>query len=574
MGRQKRPQHRSVLPILEHGCTPFGPEGRDRYIWCTLLFTPAQHLYADLNPLPFLMNRTDFLTQLDTTETWDLIVIGGGATGLGVAIEAASRRYKTLLLEQHDFAKGTSSRSTKLVHGGVRYLQQGNLTLVLEALRERGRLLKNAPHLVRNLPFIVPNYDWWEGPFYGIGLKLYDMLAGRAGFGTSKNLSRTDTLEHLPTLEPEGLRGGVIYHDGQFDDARLAVNMAQTASELGATVLNYVKVTGLTKSNDTISGVTANDTLDGRAYALKARVVVNATGVFTDSIRRMDNPEAHTMVSPSQGVHVVLDRSFLPGDSAIMVPRTDDGRVLFAIPWHNRVVVGTTDTPVDEATLEPRAFQEEVDFILKHAARYLTQDPEPSDVRSVFAGLRPLVKSGEGSNTAALSRDHTLHLDRSGLVTITGGKWTTYRKMAEDTVDQAAVIGQLEERPSVTRDLHLHGWHPNAAAFGTLAHYGADAPLVQVVMAEQPHWHEPLHPALPYTAGEVIWAVRHELAQTVEDVLSRRTRALLLDARASMEMAEQVAQLMAGELGRDEVWIKRQVHEYRTLASGYILADA
>lgn len=519
------------------------------------------------------MNRSSFLSHLDTTDTWDFIIIGGGATGLGVAIEAASRRYKTLLLEQHDFAKGTSSRSTKLVHGGVRYLQQGNLSLVLEALRERGRLLKNAPHLVQNLPFIVPNYDWWEGPFYGIGLKLYDMLAGRAGFGPSKNLSREVTLEHLPTLEPEGLRGGVIYFDGQFDDARLAVNMAQTASELGGTVLNYVKVTGLTKSEGTIDGVTANDMLGGRAYALKARVVINATGVFTDNIRRMDDPNAHTMISPSQGVHVVLDRAFLPGDSAIMVPKTDDGRVLFAIPWHNRVVVGTTDTPVDEASLEPRAFEEEVDFILTHAARYLTQDPSRTDVLSVFAGLRPLVKSGDGSNTAALSRDHTLHLDRSGLVTITGGKWTTYRKMAHDTVDQASVIAQLEERPSVTHDLHLHGWHPNAEAFGSLSHYGTDAPLVQTVMAEKPHWHELLHPNLPYTAGEVIWAVRNEMAQTVEDVLARRTRSLLLDARASIEIAERVAQLMAEECGYDATWIVRQVAHYTTLASGYLLTE-
>lgn len=519
------------------------------------------------------MNRSAFLNRLDTTDTWDFIIIGGGATGLGVAIEAASRRYKTLLLEQHDFAKGTSSRSTKLVHGGVRYLQQGNLSLVLEALRERGRLLKNAPHLVRNLPFIVPNYDWWEGPFYGIGLKLYDMLAGRAGFGPSKNLSREDTLEHLPTLEPEGLRGGVIYFDGQFDDARLAINMAQTASELGATMLNYVKVTGLTKSEGTIDGVTANDVLDGRAYALKGRVVINATGIFTDSVRRMDDPNAHTMIQPSQGVHVVLDQSFLPGDSAIMVPKTDDGRVLFAIPWHDRVVVGTTDTPVDAPTLEPRAFDEEVDFILTHAARYLTKDPTKADVLSVFAGLRPLVKSAEGGDTAALSRDHTLHLDRSGLVTITGGKWTTYRKMAQDTVDQATIIAQLEERPSVTRDLHLHGWHPNADAFGTLAHYGADAPLVQTVMAEKADWHEPLHPNLPYTAGEVIWAVRHEMAQTVEDVLSRRTRSLLLDARASLAIAERVAQLMAAELGYDDAWIKRQLHDYQRLASGYLVTD-
>lgn len=520
------------------------------------------------------MHRTDALQSVATHDApWDFIIIGGGATGLGTALEAASRGYDTLLLEQSDFAKGTSSRSTKLVHGGVRYLQQGNISLVLEALKERGLLLKNAPHLVRNLSFVVPNYDWWEGPFYGIGLKLYDMLAGQQGFGRSKLLSREDTLEHLPTLEPEGLRGGVIYYDGQFDDARLAINMAQTFVEQGGTAVNYMPVTDLTKSNGVVDGVIARDLEANRTYELKAKVVINATGVFTDRIRRMDNPDCAPMMRPSQGVHIVLDKSFLPGDSAIMVPKTDDGRVLFAIPWHDRVVVGTTDTAVNDTALEPRPQQEELDFLLTHAARYLVKNPAPEDVLSTFAGLRPLVSSGENEeDTAELSRDHVLHISPSALVTITGGKWTTYRKMAEDTIDQAAVLAQLEERPSVTPNLHIHGWHQHADQFGALQHYGSDAPAIEELLRDRPKLEAPLHPNLPYCAAEVVWAARREMARTVDDVLARRTRALLLNARASMEIAPEVAQLMATELDRDAEWIDQQVADFRTLAQGYLAA--
>ncbi|MCB0750932.1 MAG: glycerol-3-phosphate dehydrogenase/oxidase, partial [Ignavibacteriae bacterium] len=374
------------------------------------------------------MNRNEMLAKLELTKLWDFIIIGGGATGIGCAIEAASRGYKTLLLEQSDFAKGTSGRSTKLVHGGVRYLQQGNISLVLEALKERGVLRRNAPHLVHDLPFIVPNYDWWEGPFYGIGLKLYDALAGKEGFGPSKLLSKEETLKHIPTIEQEGLRGGVIYYDGQFDDARLAINMAETAYEQGATLLNYVKVTSLNKNEDMICGVDAIDLETNKKYSISAKVVINATGVFTDSIRKMDEPECKNIIVSGQGVHIVLDNSFLPGDSAIMVPETDDGRVLFAIPWHKNILVGTTDTPVNKFLLEPTPFEEEIEFLLSHTARYLTKDPTRKDIKSIFAGLRPLVKSGEEENTAAISRDHTLNISRSGLITITGGKWTTYRK--------------------------------------------------------------------------------------------------------------------------------------------------
>ena len=503
-------------------------------------------------------------------KSWDIIVIGGGATGLGSAIEAASRGYRTLLVEAGDFARGTSSRSTKLVHGGVRYLQQGNISLVLEALKERGLLRDNAPHLVHDLPFVVPNYDWWEAPFYGAGLRIYDVLAGKLGFGVSRNLTVDETLERLPTLETKGLRGGVIYHDGQFDDARLAIDMAQTAAALGATVVNYVRVTALTKSNDVVDGVVALDEESGHEHELKAKVVINATGPFTDAVRQLDEEGAKPMIRPSQGVHLVLDRAFLPGDSAIMVPHTDDGRVLFAIPWHERVVVGTTDTPIDEVSFEPLPLDDEIDFLLEHTARYLTKDPTEDDILSAFAGIRPLVSMSPEDDTAAISRDHTIHISRSGLLTIAGGKWTTYRKMAEDTIDQAATLGALEEKLSITKTLRLHGYHQNASQFGELAHYGADAPLVRDLLRFDTRFDEPLHDDSTVKVGEVIWAARHEMARTVEDFLSRRTRSLLLGAETAIAMAPRVAALMAEELARDDNWIQNEVRAFEELARGYL----
>jgi glycerol-3-phosphate dehydrogenase len=517
------------------------------------------------------MDRSHSIQTIENTAgPWDVVVIGGGATGLGAAVDAASRGYKTVLLEQHDFAKGTSSRSTKLVHGGVRYLQQGNVSLVLEALRERGLLIQNAPHLVHNQSFIVPTYAWWGGPFYGVGMKVYDLLAGKLGLGPSKILSREETLRRIPTLEPEGLRGGVIYHDGQFDDSRLAINLAQTVVDLGGTPVNYMKVISLLKSNDLVQGVRTLDVETGREYEIKGRVVINATGVFTDQILKMDDPGAARLVAPSQGVHLVFDREFLPGDSAIMVPHTDDGRVLFAVPWHGKVVVGTTDTPVPEATLEPRALDHEIEFILKHAARYLTRDPKREDARSVFAGLRPLVKPADGRKTAAISRDHFLVVSTSGLVTITGGKWTTYRKMGEDTINQAAQVAGLEERECSTQNLRVHGWLQNVERNDSLRSYGSDAEAIRNTIRKQPALGEHLHSNLPYLKVAALWAVRHEMARTVEDVLARRTRALLLDARASIEAAPAVAEIMSVELRRDEPWRKNQVTEYTSLARGYL----
>lgn len=519
------------------------------------------------------MRREKAIDRIENTKSWDFLVIGGGATGLGVAVDAAARGYSTLLVEQNDFAKGTSSRSTKLVHGGVRYLKQGNISLVLEALRERGLLCENAPHLVHHLSFIVPIYSWWEGPFYGIGMKIYDRLAGKLGLNPSEILSREETLRRIPTLEPSGLQRGVEYYDGQFDDSRLAVNLAQTIFDLGGTAVNYMPVSALLKEEDLIVGAVVRDLESGQEHTVHAKAVVNATGVFTDSIRKMDEPEARSIVSASQGSHVVLPKSFLPGASAIMVPHTPDGRVLFAVPWHDHVVVGTTDVAVENIQHEPTPMDEEIGFILTNAAKYLSKAPTRKDVLSVFAGLRPLVKVGDAKSTAALSRDHTILISNSGLLTIAGGKWTTFRKMAEDAVDQAQTMAGLDERPCKTVHLQIHGWTKQAIDSPNLSVYGADAQGVQDLAAAEPALGEKLHPELPYIKAEVVWAVREEMARTVEDVLSRRTRGLLLGARASVEAAPVVADLIARELGKDKAWQDQAVADYKSVAQGYILQD-
>lgn len=519
------------------------------------------------------MNRPEICNRIRShSAAWDIIVVGGGATGVGVAIDAAARGYEVLLVEQSDFGKGASSRSTKLIHGGVRYLEHGNLSLVMEALRERGLLLRNAPHLVKNLGFVVPNYDWWEAPFYGIGLKVYDLLAGKYGFGASRILSREEIREYLPAIEPTGLRGGVLYFDGQFDDSRLLINMVATAFKQGATLLNYAAAEALTKDNQgCVNGVVAVDAETGEEFRATAKAVINATGAFGDNLRRKADPAAEPLITPSQGIHLVFDRSFLPGTTAILVPHTSDGRVMFAIPWHGHTLVGTTDTPLAEPTLEPVAMEQEVDYLLSTSSRYLARKPTHADVLSVFAGIRPLVRSGAGSRTAALSRDHVVHIDNSGLITICGGKWTTYRKMAEDCVNQAATLAQLEERPSITDHLRIHGFHDSAQEFGDLAIYGSDAPEILGLAGEDPSLAARLHPGLPYIAAEVVWAVRREMARTLEDVLARRTRALFLNSSAALKIAPAVAELMAREMGTGEVWISRQLATFGTIASNYHL---
>ncbi|MBZ9750256.1 glycerol-3-phosphate dehydrogenase/oxidase [Deinococcus sp. HMF7604] len=510
--------------------------------------------------------RASALAQATDGHLWDLLVIGGGASGLGTALDAATRGYRVLLLEAHDYAKGTSSRSTKLVHGGVRYLAQGNVSLVREALHERGLLRRNAPHLVRDLGFLIAAYRPWALPFYGVGLKLYDLLAGRLNLRASRLVGRQEALNLAPTLTREALKGGVLYFDGQFDDSRLAVTLLCTLESFGGVALNHAPVVSLVQEGGRVVGARFRDAEGGQDHEVRARAVVNATGVFVDEVRRMEQPDAPAMLSPSQGVHVVVPRHFLPGDSALMVPRTDDGRVLFAVPWHDHVVIGTTDTPVPGTSLEPRALPEEVEFILNTAAQYLSPAPTRADVQSVFAGLRPLVKAAPGTDTKSLSRDHTIRVSEGGLLTLTGGKWTTYRRMGEDTVTRAAVLAGLPARLSLTEGLSLHG-----ATTDDLPEpwrvYGTDAERVQVL----PGADTPLHPALPYVEAQVRWAARQEQARTVEDVLSRRLRALLLDARASLEAAPRVAQLLAEELGRDEAWQAEQVQAYRAVAEGYLL---
>ena len=509
--------------------------------------------------------------------SWDLIVIGGGATGLGTALDAASRGYRTLLLEQSDFTKGTSSRSTKLVHGGVRYLAQGDISLVLEALHERGLMRHNAPHLVKNQSFIIPNYDWWDGPFYALGMKVYDMMAGKLGLGPSQSLTPEEVCRAIPNLKTEGLCGGVIYYDGQFDDSRLAINIAQTCAEHGGVLINYMPVTGLTKSRDgLVSGVEAVDLESGKHYLLQAKCVVNATGVFVDEILHMDDPEASPLVRPSQGVHIILEKDFLKGDSAIMIPKTSDGRVLFAVPWHDRVVVGTTDTPIDECLLEPRALEEEIDFILSTAKKYLTREPQRKDILSIFAGLRPLAvpdESDEKDSTKEISRSHHLRVSLSGLVTITGGKWTTYRKMAQDTVDKAAMVSGLDWQKCRTEDMPIHGWLSNVDYSDPLYCYGSDNDAMRDLMLDHPEMGKQIHEHLPYTVLEVVWSARYEMARTVEDILARRQRALFLDARAAIEMAPAVAKILATELGRDDNWQRSQIEQFTELAKGYYLEE-
>lgn len=522
------------------------------------------------------MKRDSALKKIRKRDrVWDIVIIGGGATGLGCAVDAASRGYKTLLLEQVDFSKGTSSRSTKLVHGGVRYLQQGDVSLVFEALKERGLMFKNAPHLVTNQSFIIPTYDWWGGPFYTVGLKVYDFMAGKLGLGPSMHLSREEAIEAIPTVEQEGLKGGVIYQDGQFDDSRMAVSLAQTCEDYGGTVLNYCKVTKLLKDGELVSGVVAVDEETGEELKIKSKVVINATGVFADGIIQMDEPGKKDMITPSQGIHLILDKEFLPNKFAIMVPHTSDGRVMFAVPWHDHVVVGTTDTLIDNHSLEPVALESEIDFVLETAGQYLVKQPTRKDVLSVFAGLRPLAKpEDEKKATREISRGHKILISISGLITIIGGKWTTYRKMAEDTIEKAIMLGGFPERECVTKHLPIHGFRMDIDPYNDpLAPYGLDKEEILALGDEEKEWAGMLSEKLHIWKSQVAWAVRNEMARTVEDMLARRTRALFLDARESIRIAPEVARLMAKELNRNEEWINNQIEKFKTVAKNYFFED-
>ncbi|MHA7129858.1 glycerol-3-phosphate dehydrogenase/oxidase [Algoriphagus namhaensis] len=520
------------------------------------------------------MNREENINQLkDLSKIWDVAVIGGGSSGLGVALDAISRGLSVILVEKADFAKGTSSRSTKLVHGGVRYLAQGDVALVLEALKERGRLLKNAAHLAHDQPFIIPIYTLWDRLQYTVGLKTYDWMAGKLRIGKSRWISKEETARRLPQVKKEGLMGGVVYHDGQFDDARLAVAIAQTADDAGACILNYTKVSALIKNEEgKLLGLKVRDELGKKTYAVNAKMVVNATGVFADKILQMDQPDAKKMIQPSQGIHLVLGLEFLGGKDALMIPKTRDGRVLFAVPWHGKLVVGTTDTLREKAKLEPEALQGEIDFILETAAGYLTKAPTRADVKAVFAGLRPLARPEEGSTkTKEISRSHKIILSDSGLVTLTGGKWTTFRRMGEDTLDYFEKVTSIKPAASTSASMFING-NTNKPAEGHWAIYGNQAQLIQDLMQEKPEWQEKIHPDFPYTKAEVVWAVRREMAVKVEDVLSRRIRLLILDAQAALDASPEVGRIMAEELDKDQDWIAQELLDFQKVASKYLIS--
>jgi len=523
-----------------------------------------------------MATRADILRQLGQQQApWDVLVIGGGASGLGTAVEAASRGYRTLLVERSDFAKGTSSRSTKLVHGGVRYLEQLNLTLVLDALRERGHMLRNAPHLVHDQSFVVPAYSYSSLPYYGFGLKVYERLSGKLSMGRSELLSRKSTLEKLPGILRKGLRGGILYHDGQFDDARYAIALMRTFQDLGGTAINYVEAVDLLHHAGKAIGIQARDTEDGSVFDLHAKVVINACGVYMQQTLAMDYAVSDSLLAVSQGSHFVLPRAFLPGDTALMIPKTADGRVLFAIPWHGATIVGTTDEPVEGATAEPRALRSEKTFLLDHIARYFGRVPGETEILSMWSGLRPLVRRA-GVKTSQLSRDHTILVSQSGLVTVTGGKWTTYRRMGQDTIDRACEVASLPKQPSRTLELKLHGWTTDSVGDSSEWErvYGSDLPALRELSFEDAGMGALLHPRLPFRLSEVIWSARHEMARTVEDVLARRTRALFLDARAAIEAAPAVASLLAMELNRSEAWAAKDLANFIEVAKGYLYHES
>ena len=520
-----------------------------------------------------MVTRDKLIAQLKSETIWDVVVIGGGASGLGVAVDAASRGLKTLLLEQYDFAKGTSSKSTKLLHGGVRYLAQGDVGLVREALRERGHLKTNARHLFVNQEFIIPNYNWWFGGYYWLGLKMYDWLATRLSLGPSKFLSKKKVLKLFPTLKKQGLDNGVTYHDGQFDDARLAVNLAQTAYELGALPINYMKVTGFTKSDkNEIVSVDVYDEELLEEYKIQGKVFINATGIFTDKILKLYTNTHKKTVIPSQGIHLVLENSFLQSEKAIMIPRTSDGRILFIIPWYDKIIVGTTDTPIKKPQIEPKALEVEIDFILETLRQYLICEVSRKDICSIFVGLRPLAKpKSDDEKTKNVSRRHKIVKDEN-LISIIGGKWTTYRKIGEDVVDEMVEYFNFQCEPSRTLSLSIHGNIAQNLDVGEhLRFYGSDLEKFLLFQESDPGFSENIHPKYHFTVGQIIWSIRFEFARTIEDFLSRRIRLLLLDARAAIEAAPKVAEIMAKELGYSENWISEQVDNFKELTNTYYL---
>jgi glycerol-3-phosphate dehydrogenase len=517
-----------------------------------------------------MLSREKSFEKISNTPQWDVVVIGGGATGLGIAVDAAQRGFKVLLLEKNDFAKGTSSRSTKLVHGGVRYLAQGNVKLVIEALRERGFMLANAPHLTHIQEFIIPVYSFFDKWFYAAGLLMYDLLAGKLSLSRTKILGRKSVINRIPSIHPKKLKGGIAYADGQFDDARLAITLALTANDLGGTVVNYSNVVGLTKNKGKITGVSFVDEIESKRYDVSAKAVINATGVFVDGILDLDDEASPAAVMPSQGIHLIIDRKFFPTMDALMIPKTKDGRVLFAVPWHDAIVLGTTDTPLNMISEEPVALEEEVNFILEHFNLYNELKITRGDIKSIYAGLRPLVKTSNNKSTALASRDHTIIVSKSNLITITGGKWTTYRKMAKDALNNAVFVAKLPVIKCATRNLRLHGYQPSVEYGQPLSQYGSDASQILEIMKNQTSMSERIHPEYPFTKAELEWCVKNEMAMQVEDVLARRSRMLFVNAHAAIASSEKTARLMASILKRDEQWVQQQIVAFEELAKGYL----
>ena len=515
------------------------------------------------------MNRKDSIIKLNKVLQWDVVIIGGGASGLGIALDASKRGYKTLLLEKYDFAKGTSSRSTKLIHGGVRYLQNGDITLVIESLKERGILKRNAPHLVQDLSFVIPTYDWWASPFYGIGMKIYDMMAGKLGLGKSEIISKEETEKLIPNISKKGLRGGVIYHDGQFDDSRMAITLALSADSKKTTLLNYCNVEGLIKKDGEIMGLNFIDLINSKKYQIKSKVVINATGVFAEEIIRMDQPKIEKMIQPSQGVHIVLERRFLKSKHAILIPQTSDGRVLFAVPWKNYVVVGTTDTHIKKASEEPKALNEEIDFILKNAAKYMSVKPKRDDIKSVFAGLRPLAATSNKQSTKEVSRSHKIDISPSGLISVLGGKWTTYRKIAEDALNTAISINKLKKKKCKTERTKLFGFKRNVNWSDPMHVYGSMKKKVESLGGVNDN--KSLSKKFYVSNNIIEWSIIHEMALTVEDILARRTRCVFLDSKESKRIAPVVAQKMADVLGEDDKWIDAELKKFNKLIKNYIV---
>ncbi|MCA5005267.1 glycerol-3-phosphate dehydrogenase/oxidase [Sphingobacterium bovistauri] len=517
--------------------------------------------------------RNEAIRSIESTQDWDVTIIGGGATGLGIAVDAASRGYKTLLVEKYDFAKGTSSKSTKLVHGGVRYLANGDIKLVMSALKERGLIFKNAPHVSFVQSFVIPSYNFFGKMKFLIGLKLYDWLAGNLRIGKSTLLNKAEVVEKLPKVKQKNLIGGIQYFDGQFDDARLALNLGQTAHENGAVVLNYADVTAITKNSEGIvNGIEFIERDSNKKYTIRSKSVINATGIFVDDILKLDVATHKNLVRPSQGAHIVIDKKFLGNIDALMIPETSDGRVLFGVPWHDKVLLGTTDTPLNEHQIEPRPLEEEIEFILNTADAYLENAPKREDVLSVFAGLRPLAAptSSDSNSTKEISRDHKLIKSNSGLVTITGGKWTTYRKMAEETVNMAISVAALPYKECTTTTLQIHGYSTEKRD-GHWQVYGSDTEEIKKLIIETPSLGNKLHERFDFIEAEVVWASRNEMIYNIEDFLARRIRFLLLDAKSSLEAAPRVAALMAQELQKDQNWIDEQLASYNALVKNYTL---